>query len=1215
MKKNLLILVALLASLSMNAGAGDNASSIMLRSGDRGGGMSPGSSQSSQPFQAFGDLQLKGNDIFYTKAGVTQKIGESVYTYDADGKCIRSEQTIRNADGIIAENSDYGITIPVDAILKNVSVNTEDLIADTTYFIDPVSGQKHIIELRREEYYNGELISCISWGLDEYGNVREWNRTESVLDSQGRPLEVIHWSSYYTVDPVTGKESYVLKPGRKYEYEYRADGLVTRTASYMRYDDNGDNGVWVYNEKRTKGINSDGEECYEYMWFSEGGNRWYGGDKYTFSTSETSSGSESFRTNWSWSYSNQDWYLSGKSFNQYNNRGNMVYSEEYYYDDDKQVFYLSEKHGWEYQGDTLEIGRWNIYYSIDESGKPVPYYGEKSEYMDYTWEELGLSASDFQYYTCPRKYDINYTLSISDNGSTNWVPQNKREYKHVVLSLVDRTSPVIFVSDRKESYWNSYNQEWSVTEYRYKYNEYGDEIQTDIYKDGALTERNIHEYEYRTIVDYEWGYSSTDQYTIREEYWRTGHEGELVCWELKEYKYDDEGRQIFNSYRNFWDFNLGTWQNGSREEHGYDETGHDTLCVSYSWDPEKKAWAGDYKELKYSDGSGKEIHASFNGGLDDNNNTVWIPSSYSERVADESGNTVCQIEYSEWDEETGSWSYGEKRLDETKTTATGEQTCYSVYRWSSGEWIGDSRCQDEYDKDGRLLEHLEYGYSTDWYVSCKTVYTYTSSGQEKDILTYRLDEDSQEFYLAEKSLATFTGDRITEYADSAYQIIDYDFETETNVWGWVPSSRRLLTYDDETGAVEVLYSVWSPYDEAWRDRSKEIQRLDSKGRIVYTESYAYDYDYYTGQMAWIGQNKEEYGYGPNGNVVMRAMYSWYGYESRWAGHYKSENDFDPVSGKHTLSATYSWDDDRQDWRGDSEKREWAFDSNGRQIMSATYYWDDDKWTWVGSSKQAYEYNDDGQTSAVITYKPTSAGEWALYEKEVNYSSDNIYYYETYSWDAEKGAWRGKEKRDHGHKSDDHYEMSASYEWNEAEWCWDGTEKYEQNYSDDAVEIIRYKWSRSSRNWVKDSKTYDEYESDGNYYKETVTKSNWNQSQSRWELDSRNTLLQMSRSDNNIDYQLLTNERYDGTTWSEQFNVRMTFNYATLTKVENNAAVDLDINVYEGVISVSANAGSVIRIVALSGSAVASGVGSVSASVAPGTYLIVVDGKAVKVQVR
>ena len=316
-----------------------------------------------------------------------------------------------------------------------------------------------------------------------------------------------------------------------------------------------------------------------------------------------------------------------------------------------------------------------------------------------------------------------------------------------------------------------------------------------------------------------------------------------------------------------------------------------------------------------------------------------------------------------------------------------------------------------------------------------------------------------------------------------------------------------------------------------------------------------------------------------------------------------------------MSATYSWDDDRQDWRGDSEKREWAFDSNGRQIMSATYYWDDDKWTWVGSSKQAYEYNDDGQTSAVITYEPTSAGEWALYEKEVNYSSDNIYYYETYSWDAEKGAWRGKEKRDHGHKSDDHYEMSASYEWNEAEWCWDGTEKYEQNYSDDAVEIIRYKWSRSSRNWVKDSKTYDEYESDGNYYKETVTESNWNQSQSRWELDSRNTLLQMSRSDNNIDYQLLTNERYDGTTWSEQFNVRMTFNYASLTKVENNAAVDLDINVYDGVISVSANAGSVIRIVALSGSAVASGVGSVSANVAPGTYLIVVDGKAVKVQVR
>ena len=295
MKKNLLILVAFLTIWSINAGADDNVKSIMsASSGAKGGGMSFILEQMNQPFQAFGNLQLTGGDMIYTKEGVKQNIGGVVYTYDANGRCIKSEQTIRNVDGVWSEYDGYKVVIPEDAVIKDVSVKTDDLIADSVYYIDPITGEYHFLELSREAYYEGELISYINCGLDEFGNYKEWDKTESVFDSQGRPIEVIRWSTHYTQDPVTGKETWELKPDRKYEYEYRPDNLVTKTESYMSYDKDG-NGTWVYDQRYTKGVNGEGIECYEYMWYSESDTLWYGSDKYESVTTEKSFGSQTIQ--------------------------------------------------------------------------------------------------------------------------------------------------------------------------------------------------------------------------------------------------------------------------------------------------------------------------------------------------------------------------------------------------------------------------------------------------------------------------------------------------------------------------------------------------------------------------------------------------------------------------------------------------------------------------------------------------------------------------------------------------------------------------------------------------------------------------------------------------------------------------------------------------------------------------------------------------------
>ena len=162
--------------------------------------------------------------------------------------------------------------------------------------------------------------------------------------------------------------------------------------------------------------------------------------------------------------------------------------------------------------------------------------------------------------------------------------------------------------------------------------------------------------------------------------------------------------------------------------------------------------------------------------------------------------------------------------------------------------------------------------------------------------------------------------------------------------------------------------------------------------------------------------------------------------------------------------------------------------------------------------------------------------------------------------------------------------------------------------------IDYVWNKADKTWNKDTKILEmtTYTETSDTHVSTTSK--WDTNESKWELAERYTSTQTLYADFNIDNDLYVYEIYDRTGWNVDTSAKWIYVYAPVTGVEDIVS-DLDISVFDGGIRVTAAEKSVISIYAESGANIASGRGSVSASVAPGIYLISIDGKAVKILVR
>ena len=1198
MKKNLLICFALMAFSTLQAGASADY--------DR-------PNQYGSPFSALAGLELSGQDYYYTKGGVTNKIGDVKYTYNEYGNQIGSVLTLRNVDGILWDMYSVDESIlPLDVVCVQEYLYTEDLEESYSYYLD-AQGRRHDISSYKRVAYNGETIFMEYRELDEDGNWvidYERGRVESEFDAQNRPVQTISYYSSHETNPYTGKDSLVVTPSYRVEYEYPAEGLITKITSNSRTSVTGAV-TWEYSYKTTRGTTSDGESYYESLYYNRYDTAWVGNDKYTSKRTETANGTEYTQKRWSWNYGTKSWELSGKDVTLYNSNDDMLSRDSYKYVDTVSTFFLVEQDGREYSGDTL-CAEWYIYYNLPgdtpvENQLELASYGDKTEFKDYTDQELGLPEE--HYYSLPRKYEINYRLDLENKSEVSWIPVEKKNYEYDTRHVSRYESPRNLTTQIYA--WNG--SEWVLSGGEtLDYNEEGDKILEERSRNGKVVERRVTLYDYREVY-YKWGNevdTSMERLTMREEYWSIVGDSTLACTQYSEYDYDDNNNRILSIECSGWSSYYNTWSYGYKQEVAYDEDGNDTLSASYNWYAEKKVWVGNSKVIRVGDSSGEEPGAgkdlSYYGGLDDDDNPIWIPQRFVfwNDTVDASGNyTHTSEQFNTWNTSTNSWDDGFKR----ETTYNPEGLKIRE-RGAFMDWEGTGDWQDyyydqqiTYDSEGRMIEDAD--------IDSKIKYTYLPTGETKDTYFYMLQND--EWVMTSKTIATVVDGWITEYNDSVFGYYDYDLDRHVDAW--VPAYRTVFTRDETTG---LITGITKRYDNGlWVNSQKEVGILDELHRPLMRESYNWRESYDSEDGEWVGDNKVELAYGPNGNRVMYATYTWNEYDSAWEGDEKSEQDIDPVTGETTMYAEYYWSWEKKDWSG-SYKYEQQRDSLGNILYEAEYDWDYYKWGWTGSRKEEHEYNAEGkQIMSAYYYSTDSLGNWIGDHKSVSYSEDNVSYYEYYNWNSFKNDWQGEDRSEFC--NDDNYRMRAYYEWDDDDWCWVGDEKIESTRSENSVTTINYEWDKATADWVKTTKDVEEnLDIDEYNNKEITTTSKWEDGQ--WKNFSRVTQAMHWRNDWNLDYKLVTTELYSGSSWVENMSLKLVYVYSALTGVEeiaSDAALDVNISVNDGSIIVSAADDSLIRVLNASGANIAAGRGSVTASVVSGIYLINANGKTIKVLVK
>lgn len=1168
------------------------------------GGSRERQNQFNQPYYANGsdNVLAHAERHFSTNGSKYYRYGETVYTYDAKGTVIKIETTLTNYINIIDKQNWYDFDIPENAVLKFVSTYTDNSEETEEYFIDPATGNRQDLYYYKNVWYDGSTVFLSEKYVDEDGLLYEEYKTESEFDAQGRPTVTIEYDWYEYEDEDTAY--WALEPYRKIEFEYK-DEIVYRTYSYNEAEDT-DTIIWVPDYKYARVDDEQGRTVYyEYLVWDEEESKWYGDTKYAFVYTYYPDGNikNYTRTYWDWSEADGDWVPSNKQYAEGNTRNYMTYASYYRYSKELSSFYLSYTRSYCFLGDTLQSSYTYVSYATPTSADELARqdelfnYGYKEEFEYYTSTDL-LWLGRIPDQDVLRKSYSEYYLDTENKTSFKWIGDTKDEYEYIPAKIYGTFDYRAQVSTHRNYGWA--DGDWTLNQ-KEVFNEQGDRTLNEDYYNGVLQSKQISEYVYFEEYDVYQGSYLEAYRTLEID--SALYDGQWVPSGYSIEKFDESARSVFYQAYGSWNATTNSWDWGMQYEIEY--TGNNerpSSFILYSWDSEKGIFMPYIKQIVGYDEYGEQnMYQDFEGSLDEKGNTVWTPVEYYEdsTVSDGSITKRNNINCSNWNAELGTWEYAH-RTEWLYLAFNGvliEKTDYSMNE--SGEWFPTSKDGYAYNNgEVATLLHYEYDYeSKSLVLQYKDEYEYSDEG---NLLSYKQYDASG--VLIEKYLAVMNeDDDIIGYVDSVY--------TEN---GWAPYYKIDFTYDYENLYIMATEFYWHADAESWVEDGYEFVIYDENYNLISDVSYYLLLNDSTQEMELIGNFREEYEYDEDGDCIMQAYYEWDSKKGDWRGTYKEEEKIDAF-GNELLSASYYWNRDSAEWVGNS-KYVAAFDSLNNQTLYATYRWSDSDKDWVGEYKKELEYDADGILIMETTYDGVDTlGNWIGDYKYSNYTKDDVTYIEEYDWDPQKNDWYGTYKQDYCYT--DNYYMYASYDWDDEEWCWYGYRKNESIYADDGTDYtFRYNWNYSKKEWVGSSGSAYQYLETANSEKTVQTYYDWDES--GWTPYYRYSYEAVYKSDDNLESRTYSYEDFDESknAWVLRYSTKYVYVYKTLTSVEG-VADDTFITVSEGAISVSAAEGSKIIIVSSASVQVAEGIGSVSAAVAPGIYMISVDGKATKVVVR
>ena len=507
--------------------------------------------------------------------------------------------------------------------------------------------------------------------------------------------------------------------------------------------------------------------------------------------------------------------------------------------------------------------------------------------------------------------------------------------------------------------------------------------------------------------------------------------------------------------------------------------------------------------------------------------------------------------------------------------------------------------------------------------------------------TYTVDNTKDERYLSEEKKWEY--DEYGTYIFRAFyengSIYDrkrFQYKYVTRIDG---DSSYIVKLPILDASSDIYYGVYTPIDSTYYE-------YDNENRLINKYSFS---DWNFTDSIWEEQIWDKITY-ENNNIINEVYYLWDYEEKEWFDYKKCTTEYYPTGELKTMHSYLRYvDDDKLCWTT-YESLNMVKDDAGRIILKESYFYLEPSTNlWISGAKEESTYNDTTLTkTSVKSMMDRQTNDWYPVSKNIEQKNllGEVILSESYQWDNDLRCWIGKEKKEEEHDINGNVIHSATYEWDNAhkdwrgisksesleepslimnaeytwdddEWCWQGSSKVIYTIIADNAQQINYAWDKESKTWINDKKIEFASNIDSNTSITIIsTESKWNPQESKWILESRESLSQVQNDYGNVDNILIVNEKYDTdkNEWYHFYSTKDLYVYDSETAVES-ISIDADITVSEGIIYVNAADDSRITIISVAGGVIASGTRSVSTSVVPGIYLIDVDGKTAKVIVR
>ncbi|NDV79147.1 DUF3836 domain-containing protein [Dysgonomonas sp. 511] len=263
------------------------------------------------------------------------------------------------------------------------------------------------------------------------------------------------------------------------------------------------------------------------------------------------------------------------------------------------------------------------------------------------------------------------------------------------------------------------------------------------------------------------------------------------------------------------------------------------------------------------------------------------------------------------------------------------------------------------------------------------------------------------------------------------------------------------------------------YPEGWKGEEYKLYEYDDKKRLIYTESFEWEYATANHKGKW-GNNYKTYAeYDNNGRITLLKNYNWDKWDKKWRGHTSYSKVFDQA-GNMIEKTVYKWNRENGQWTNDTKSE---YENVGNSKKSTRFQWLSKGETWQPvRSTQVIEESENNKESIVSEWDRdanrlliTSHEKWYVVDDSLKVEEKFYQDYDTKELKASRkyiGFTRKYEDSTLRH-------LDVTYTWHDQKKDWVGKSKYLRWYDGKVKKEASARYDSITGSWVNKKMLFDE----------------------------------------------------------------------------------------------------------------------------------------------